>query len=804
MTIRYHGFVAVVLGALLAACGEDSEDATAGPSGGSGPGGSAPGASGSGGAAPGVAGSGGAAGGAAGEGGAGPAEIPPEPSGTSFSIRESVQQLHVWKAPPATIATLTDGQGNIVATAPTDSQGSVVFREIPSAEGYAIRIGGEITRPLRVYSEAESARPSSFYAKQKLVAGNGYLTTRDGTKLSVFITLPGPVDKGPYPTVVNYSGYDPSRPGQPVSEQAKFLCGDFPILCDAPSDPSALIAGLMGYATVGVNLRGTGCSGGPFDFFENLQVLDGYDVIEAVAAQPWVLHHHVGMTGLSYPGISQLFVAKAQPPHLAAITPLSVIGNSATTMRPGGILNDGFAIAWATGVIDKADPYGQGWEKAVVQKGDKVCEENQLLHSQKVDIIAKARSTPFFDPARYNGINPSSFVDAIKVPVFFAGSWQDEQTGPFFSPLMSRFSSSPLLRATVYNGIHPDGFAPQNLVEWKAFLDIYVAKRVPKIEKDLRDIAGLLFQNIFGVSITLPPDRFANYATYEEARAAFEAEAPIRVIFESGAGKNKGAPEGVFETRVDSWPPPQTTATRLYFQPDGSLADLPPVAAASSSEFDLDPTAGQRGILAPGGHLWDPLPNYDWRAPAGGKVVAFESAPLAENQVLLGTASVDLFLRSNQSDADLEANLTEVRSDGQEIYVQSGWLRASQRKLSKDATELSPIISQEEKDASPLPAGEWSEVRVPIAAFGHVFRAGSRIRIAIDTPGDSRAEWRFELLAFPGTATQTIAHEVGHASSVVLPFVGGIPVTSPPPVCPSLRGQPCRAYVGTQNRAAKP
>ena len=31
-------------------------------------------------------------------------------------------------------------------------------------------------------------------------------------------------------------------------------------------------------------MRGTGCSGGAFDYFEPLQGLDGYDVIETVAA----------------------------------------------------------------------------------------------------------------------------------------------------------------------------------------------------------------------------------------------------------------------------------------------------------------------------------------------------------------------------------------------------------------------------------------------------------------------------------------------------------------------------------------
>ncbi len=68
-------------------------------------------------------------------------------------------------------------------------------------------------------------------------------------------------------------------------------------------------------------MRGTGCSGGAFDYFEKLQSLDGYDVVETTARQPWVLHNRVGMAGVSYGGISQLFVGATRPPHLAAITP---------------------------------------------------------------------------------------------------------------------------------------------------------------------------------------------------------------------------------------------------------------------------------------------------------------------------------------------------------------------------------------------------------------------------------------------------------------------------------------------------
>jgi len=508
------------------------------------------------------------------------------------------------------------------------------------------------------------------------------------------------------------------------------------------------------------------------------------------------------MTGLSYPGISQLFVAKVHPPSLAAITPLSVIGNTVTTLVPGGILNDGFAINWAKNVLDKASPYAQGWEQDQVDGGDDVCKENQLLHSQKVDIIQKAYDNPFYTDEVAAPLNPTTFVGEIDVPVFLAGAWQDEQTGPFFFTLLDQFANAPIKRFTVYNGVHPDAFGPQTISEWKNFLDLYVAQKVPSVDGPVRILAPNLFQEIFGVGLELPPNRFATAESYEAALATYEQEPELRVIFEAGALAPLGSPQGPFDAKFASWPPAGTEARRWYFQPDGSLALTPPTASAAASRFALDPSAGQHGILAPGGDVWDLLPDYDWKPLESGKAIAFESDPLAANLVMIGSGSVDLFLRSTVDDADLEVNLSEIRTDGQEMYVQSGWLRASHRALAPDATELWPEHTYRQEHAKPLVAGEWALTRVGLAGFSHVFRKGSRIRISVDTPGDSRAEWRFRLKEFPSGAEHDVAHSATRASSVVLPVVPGVDVSSLAPPCPSLRGQQCRVYEPLTNVVA--
>lgn len=731
-----------------------------------------------------------------------------------FAVRESIEQLHITHAQPGAEIALLDSTGKRLQSGQVDGMGSYVFRKLTPGSGYVVKTqavrgqpGGEVGG-LHVRSIAESKPPASFYKNQRLQPGHGYLRTRDGTLLSIYVTLPGPPENGPYPTVVNYSGYDPSKPDNRQPE-FEFLCGTFPILCAPPADASALISAIMGYATVGVNMRGTGCSGGSFDFFDTLQRLDAYDLVETIAAQDWVLHNKVGLTGISYPGYSQFFVAEQQPPGLAAIMPFSVMGDTFQTLMPGGILNTGFAVSWVSGVQERASPYGQGWEDDVVRGGDQTCAENQLLHGQKVDLMAQIAENPFYRADIGDPLTPTMFASKINVPVYLASAWQDEQTGPFFSSLFDKFTASKTVRLTAYNGVHVDAFAPGLLVEWGIFMDLYVAHRVPRIEPVLRQLAPILLSRIFDAEIQLPPDRLAHYKTYEEALAAYEAEPMLRILFESGAGPSAtpGAPDWAFERKFARWPLPETRPQRYYLSESGDLATSAPTMTGSASEFVHDPDAGQRSVLAPGGDPWARLPRYDWQPPRDGKALSYVSPAFAADTVMAGTASLDLYVQSSASDADLQATISEVRPDGKEMYVQTGWLRAAQRKLTANATALWPQHTHLRDDAQPVAtigSGDWSEVRVGIPAFAHAFRKGSRLRLTIDTPGGTRAAWKFKLIDYKTNPTHHIAHERGHASSLLLPILDGVPVPTALPACPSLRGQPCRTYTAFSNRRASP
>jgi predicted acyl esterase len=702
----------------------------------------------------------------------------------TFTVQPGTNQLAVLAAAKGTPLELVAGDGSVAAKGVADDLGSLLFRQIDPGT-YTVHATGAAPQASKAVEVAspDDVPPASFYAGQHLTApGFGYLTTRDGTTLSVNVVLPGAIEKGPYPTVVEYSGYSPSDPGDTTFSQ---------------------LFTALGFAYVGVNIRGTGCSGGSFQFFEPAQSQDGYDMIEAIAAQPWVARHEVGMVGISYPGIAQLFVAQTRPPHLAAITPLSVLDDSfRSTLYPGGILNTGFAVPWTQERQEQAKPEGQAWAAARIDAGDATCAANQRLRLQNPDLTAMIDEHPYYDPEIADVIAPATFVDKIDVPVYLAGAWQDEQTGGRFPAMLDKFTSSPHLYATMVNGTHTESLASAAIFNrYVVFLDLYVAHKAPDLA-----VAGfawnLLAGSITGIGdLTLPASGFEGL-TYEQALAKFESQPPVRVLFEEGAadGSTAGSPVARYEADFDRWPVPSAVATPWYLGAGDTLTPEPPTAATDTPDaittYVADPSAvPATTFTGSSSEIWTAAPAYDWRPIPTADRASFLTAPLAADTVVVGPGSVDLWLRSSAPDTDLEVTLSEVRPDGNEVYVQSGWLRASHRALDESAsTEVRPVHTDLEADAAPLPAGELTPVRVELFPSAHAFRAGSRIRLTVHAPGGNRPTWAFATTISKGEQDD-IAHDVDHPSRLVLPVVSGVAVPATAPACGALRGQPCRPYV---------
>ncbi|HYF46230.1 MAG TPA: CocE/NonD family hydrolase, partial [Acidimicrobiales bacterium] len=517
------------------------------------------------------------------------------------TLTGGVEYVLVEGAEPGTELQLVDAEdrpvrtyfaplGDAADTGTVDEEGSLGFGRVPPGEGYRVATadGASVSEPVDVLAR-DDAPDQAFFDGQTLEEGVNYVEMRDGTTLAATVRFPSfPRDDvpegGPYPTVINMSGYSPANP------------------YSAP--PELLLADALGYATVGVNLRGTGCSGGSLSFFEGSQVADGYDVVEAVAAQDWVANSEVGMVGISYPGITQLFVASTQPPHLAAISPMSVIDDSYDGVGyPGGIFNSGFAQEWTTNVSEDAEAFSPDYVNQQIDEGDEDCEANQGLRSQNLDLVGGLQAEPYFDEERMGPISPENLVDRIEVPVFLTGQWQDEQTSGHFAQMLDRFTGTDSLHAFLTNGPHGDGLTLPNFQRWTEFLDLYVARRIPELPPAARLGVPGAINAIFGEGVELGPDRFEGYDSYEEALADYEADAPFTVVFENGAGTdNLGGPGGTTEATFTAWPPPEAEPRTLYLQPDGTLGEAEPEVAdgedGSVVEYVMDPDQADDRTLA--------------------------------------------------------------------------------------------------------------------------------------------------------------------------------------------------------------
>ena len=581
---------------------------------------------------------------------------------------------------------------------------------------------------------------------------------------------------GPYPAVMDYSGY---QPGMHIWDglHRHFTC--------------------EGYAVVGLNIRGTGCSGGEFDYFEPRQSEDGREAIEYLTQQPWS-NGRLAMVGKSYPGITQLFVAGQPlerggsvdtPDGLVAIVPGHVFSDLYRDVPfPGGIMNVTFAAGWSAGRI--YEPFQAPIEDQLnKQEFDQQCSINMAQHA------ANPPQNPFVKAIynQYDGDlfwerSPWYWAHNIEVPTFLIESWQDEQVGSRATEITERFAKDLEWRALFTNGDHGEYYGNHVLPYIDEFLSFYLKQEIPA------SYAGGTVTEFTPKNPNSPhPDKDAEKGkgttttrpeTFEEALARFEASEPVRINWETGAG---GGRVPAFTETYDGWPSSEQTPFRLHFNSDGTMSQQPD---ADGGEVTYDYVPGY-GTQARGGHTLadEPQPLANWsEKPPDGTFAMFETSALESDKLFAGPGSVDLTLSSTAPDTDLQVTLTEVRPDGQEVFVQQGWLRASHRAEDPtQSTELRPYQTHVAGDALPLVPMEPTQMRIEIFPFAHAFRAGSTIRLYVEAPHVKPDLWGFALLPLP--AQNTIHVE---SSSVALPLLDGATAPTGYPAC-TLRNQPCRS-----------
>lgn len=608
----------------------------------------------------------------------------------------SVEQIYIVNAEAGAFIDVS-GPNNYSVNA--DSKGGYIIRDVPAGAGYVVTVGDSagvtpgVDPSITVTVLDPTATPSSsLYTSQTLGTGDdGYIRTRDGTFLDYYLELPtgGCSSEAPCDVLITYSGYSPGI--EPA-------VGDWQNLPFDNFVPE-------GYAVMGVNMRGSGCSGGAFNLMEDIVKYDGYDMVETISAQDWV--DDVILADKSWPGLSQLFVATTQPPSLDAIASGAPIAEFyREVMFPGGMLNIGFGNFWlASRDSTNAYPSANAQVAAAINGGNDVCLHNQGLRGQNDDASNHLTNNPYDDSYWQER---SVDFSQITTPTLLVVAWQDPQTGSRVADSLSDIPNSTPKRLIGVNGGHN------------------------------RYWEGEVFDGVM---------EFINtYARGDAvAIAAYEAEDPVDLLFDANNSGDAKATLSLPSLNEAG------NGERLNFGTDLAADD------------EDSPLAGEST------YNYDPLINSYFWTPIVQEQVTFTSDPLSEDKIMAGSGSVDLWFSAENTDVDIRATISELRSDGQEMFVQDSWLRASHRALDESkSTTRRPWHLHTGASNSPIVSGNTYSARLELRAFAHIFRKDSQIRVTIDAPpkGPGLA-WLFDTI--PGAFDVSIKHNSTNRSSIVLP-----------------------------------
>ena len=527
------------------------------------------------------------------------------------------------------------------------------------------------------------------------------ITMKDGIRLSADVYLPSN-RQGPLPTVVTRMPY-----------------GKREDYCQMPAYGEFWAR--KGYAFVVQDVRGKFGSEGDFDPNLNaVEVSDGYDTADWIAAQPWC-NGRIGFHGESYYGFTTFAAAVSRHPAIVCIAPGDIsLDRYRCTFRYGALqLNT--VGNWAISMMAQKyqdmsaiDP----WHLPLAEMGNAA----NCPSSYFDQIIENPTPGPFWEArSLFEGF------DNIRIPVLHWGGWYDNYVGwvlddwrhlrqrngdadhnhLFIGPWDHEGSVDHLGRAgRVDIGGHTQR---QRMDTYQAFFDHYLME----------------LENGFG------------------------DQGAVRYFV---MGDNEWRD-------CAAWPPAEAVATTLYIHGDGSLDHSEP-GHENPDEFVYDPAAPVADTLDY--NCWALAGDMGDRAPLAMRddVLAFTGEVLIDDMELTGPITAKLFAASSAPDTDFTVTVTDVFPDGYGNYIQDGILRASYR--------------ESQTDPSPIEPGRVYGYDIDLWSTSYVVRKGHRLRVEVSSSCFNRYDRNpntgdaFGRSAAPVKATQTIHHSRQYPSHVTL------------------------------------
>lgn len=472
-----------------------------------------------------------------------------------------------------------------------------------------------------------------------------------------------------------------------------------------------------GYAYVIGESRGIGKSEGQWHgIYSTKEQEDCYDVIEWIAAQEWC-NGKVGMMGLSYFGGIQRITATLQPPHLSAIFPVEAWRSPFDYVSPGGII---MSRLWG---LENAFP-----------AHDSVIESEALYGKEEVMRRLKILEN---DPDIKNNPHYFSVLDDLKKHSAFADFMLNRTVGPFWEKRSMR-NKYDRVKIPVYEGGVWSGYA-FTIGAFESFESLNVPKKI--------SIFG--WRNFFSLPFTdLNYEALRWYDHWLKGiDTGIMEEPPIR-LFISGINKYRYENE---------WPLARTKWTRFYLHPFGAL-DLEPVRTDG-----VEPD----GLV----HVPPTISNTT-------QSLVYSTPPVYQPMEITGPIALHIYASIDQEDANFISHIFDLSPDGQRLYIESGYLRASHRDLDMEKSKpWAPYLSH--ASIHLVTPGEIVEYAIPIAPISHVFLPNHRMQLEITTMDSMpipRGEYvrRMELIGHLPSSKVTfykISRDPQHQSHLIVPLI---------------------------------
>ena len=234
---------------------------------------------------------------------------------------------------------------------------------------------------------------------------NIWITMPDGARLAARMWKPKDADRNPVPALLEFIPY----------RKRDFM--------RSRDEPMHRYFALHGYASVRVDLRGSGDSDGVLhDEYSAAEHDDALAIIAWLEKQPWC-SGTVGMTGISWGGFNALQVAALNPPALKAIITLCASDDRYADdahYKGGCLLNEnmqwGSILTLYNGLPPDPEIVGSRWRE---------------MWRERIDALEPFPAVwmrhPWYDEYWQHGSVRETY-DAIKCPVYAIGGWADGYT----------------------------------------------------------------------------------------------------------------------------------------------------------------------------------------------------------------------------------------------------------------------------------------------------------------------------------------------------------------------------------------